>query len=84
LFANIFLTLVNRSFRHSVLTTLRYKNPLVPLIIGITILFIVCLLTIPALHNVFGLRPLSLQQIGLCIGVAAVNTFWINLRIRAW
>lgn len=84
LFANIFLTLVNRSFRHSVLTTIKYKNPLVPLIIGITILFIVCLLSIPALHTVFGLQPLSLQQIATCAGVAALSTFWINFRIRGW
>lgn len=36
--ANIFLTLENRSFYYSIFTTLRYKNNLVPIIIGITII----------------------------------------------
>lgn len=36
--ANVCLTLVNRSFRHSIRTTIRYKNNLVPMIIGITVL----------------------------------------------
>ncbi len=35
--SNIFLTLVNRSFYYSIFTTLKYKNNLVLLIIGITI-----------------------------------------------
>lgn len=35
--ANVFLTLVNRSFYYSIFTTLLYKNNLVPIVIGITI-----------------------------------------------
>ena len=47
LFCNIFLTLINRSFHYSIFSTLRYKNYLIPLITGITTLFILSLLYIP-------------------------------------
>jgi len=47
--ANILLTLVNRSFYYSVLTTLKYKNNLVLLIILITIAITAVLIFVPAL-----------------------------------
>jgi Ca2+-transporting ATPase len=50
--ANIFLTLINRSFYYSVLTTLKYKNNLVPVIIVITVL-ITALLLYSCVDNIF-------------------------------
>jgi Ca2+-transporting ATPase len=79
LFSNVFLTLVNRSFYHKIFTTIRYRNMLVPLIIGITIIFIICILTIPFLRHLFGLQPLMLNNIGISIAVALVSTCWIEL-----
>ena len=79
LFSNIFLTLVNRSFRYSVFTTIRYSNMLVPLIVGITLAFIVGLLTIPFMQHLFGLGTLSWKMISICIGAAFVGTFWMEL-----
>ncbi len=78
LFSNIFLTLVNRSFRYSVFTTIRYSNALVPLIIGITLAFIAVVLTVPFMQQLFGLLSLSWNMIGLCIGAAFVGTFWME------
>jgi Ca2+-transporting ATPase len=79
LFSNIFLTLVNRSFRYSVFTTIRYSNPLVPLIIGITLVFIVAMLTVPFMQQLFGLENLSWSMTGLCAGAAFLGTFWMEL-----
>jgi Ca2+-transporting ATPase len=79
LFSNIFLTLVNRSFRYSVFTTIRYSNPLVPLIIGVTLVFIAAMLTVPFMQQLFGLKGLSWAMIGLCAGAAFLGTFWMEL-----
>jgi len=78
LFSNIFLTLVNRSFKYSVFTTLRYKNSLVTLIIAVTILFILALLYIPVVRNLFLLEKIPLAYLAGCIAVALVCTMWIE------
>ena len=79
LFSNIFLTLVNRSFVYSVFKTLRYKNNLVPLIAGITLLFIALLLYVPFVQNLFRLNTLPLATVGICAGIALAGTLWIDL-----
>ena len=79
LFSNIFLTLVNRSFTYAVFTTLSYKNNLVPLIIGITLIFIAALIYVPAVRNLFMLNTLSIKMLLSCIGVALMATLWIDI-----
>ena len=79
LFSNIFLTLVNRSFKFSVFTTLRYTNNLVALIIIITLLFIFSLLYIPFVRNLFLLETLPFYYLMSCIIVACVSTMWMEL-----
>ncbi|HEY6503419.1 MAG TPA: cation-translocating P-type ATPase, partial [Chitinophagaceae bacterium] len=79
LFSNVFLTLVNRSFVDTVFKTLTYKNNLVPLIIGITILFIAALLYLPFLRNLFRLDQLSFAAIGTCAVVAMASTLWMDV-----
>jgi Ca2+-transporting ATPase len=77
--ANISLTLVNRSFYHSVFTTLRYTNRLIPFIIGITILLTVLMFHLPLLSNLFGLRPLAIKEVFICISAAMASVFWLEL-----
>jgi Ca2+-transporting ATPase len=79
LFSNIFLTLVNRSFTYTVFTTLSYKNNLVPLIIGITLVFIAALIYVPAVRNLFMLNTLSIKMLLSCVGVALITTLWIDI-----
>lgn len=79
LFSNIFLTLANRSFQYPVFKTLTYKNNLVPLIIGITLLFIAAIVYVPFVRELFRLNPLSLPIIATCILVAMVSTLWIEI-----
>lgn len=84
--SNIFLTLVNRSFYYSILTTLRYKNNLVLLIIAITIGITGFLLFITPLTNFFEFEALSSSQLAICIGVGFISVIWlefIKMRIRA-
>ncbi len=79
LFSNIFLTLVNRSFRHTVFTTVRYKNYLVPLIIAASVVFITLLQMVPFLQDLFRLTVLNWSQIFACMVVALVATCWIEI-----
>jgi P-type Ca2+ transporter type 2C len=75
----VFLTLANRSFHYSIFTTLRYKNYLVPVIIGITLLFIVAMLTIPFMQQLFGLTSISWTMLATSLAVAFICSFWIEL-----
>jgi Ca2+-transporting ATPase len=77
--ANIFLTLVNRSFYYSIFTTLRYNNNLVPVIIGITILIAVVLLYIPPMAGSFEFVPLSAGQIMASLGIGMASVLWFEL-----
>jgi Ca2+-transporting ATPase len=79
LFSNIFLTLTNRSFYYSILTTIRYKNYLVPVIIGVTLLLIVSSLYIRLVADLFKLHPLSMSNLLLCIVCAFISTVWIEI-----
>ncbi|MGB4769988.1 MAG: cation-translocating P-type ATPase [Chitinophagaceae bacterium] len=79
LFSNVFLTLVNRSFTHTIFTTLRYKNNLLPLIIGITLAFIAALLYWQPLQELFRLSTLSIRLLLACIATAFIGTFWLEL-----
>jgi Ca2+-transporting ATPase len=78
LFSNVLLTLVNRSFRYTILTTIRYRNGLVPLIIGLSLLFILLLLIVPAMRGLFSIAFPGWNAIGYCLLAAAAGTLWIE------
>ena len=83
--SNIFLTLVNRSFYYSIFTTLKYKNNLVAMIIGITIMISALLLYVPSFANFFEFGKLSISNllVASLIGFIAVILFeFIKLRTR--
>ncbi len=78
LFSNVFLTLVNRSFSYSVLTTLKYKNKLIILILFITLVFVFCSLYMPYVRNLFLLEAIQLKYVANCLAVAFGCTFWVE------
>ena len=77
--ANIFLTLVNRSFYFSIGTTLKYKNKLVPLIIGITIFMAALLLFVPPLTKFFEFTTLNTDQLLVSFFAGSVSVLWYEL-----
>jgi Ca2+-transporting ATPase len=77
--SNIFLTLTNRSFYYSIFTTLGYKNNLVLIIIGITILITGLLLFVPIFAHFFQFESVSGFQMGLSILVGFVSVLWIEI-----
>jgi len=77
--ANIFLTLVNRSFYYSILTTIQYKNKLVLLIISITIAITILLLFVPPLTTFFEFDNLTVTQFLLSITSGFISVIWFEL-----
>nr|WP_315250648.1 cation-translocating P-type ATPase [uncultured Flavobacterium sp.] len=81
--ANVFLTLINRSFYYSIFTTLRYKNNLVFIIIGITISITGLLLYVKPFTDFFLFEYLNVKQLSITIGVGAVSVLWYEL-VKIW
>ena len=77
--SNVFLTLVNRSFYYSIVTTLKYKNNLVLIIIGITLLITSLLLLVPVFAAFFMFGTVSVSQIGISILVGFVSVVWVEI-----
>jgi len=79
LFSNIFLTLINRSFRFTILKTISYKNYLVLVILLFSMLMILLFLFVPYLRSIFGLSVLSFSEIFICMLVALISTGWVEV-----
>jgi Ca2+-transporting ATPase len=77
--ANIFLTLVNRSFYYSIFTTLKYKNNLIPIIIGITITITGLLLYVPPLTAFFKFDQLDAAQLLTSIAIGFLSVIWFEV-----
>ena len=77
--SNIVLTLANRSFYYSIFKTIQYKNNLVGLIIGVTIILTGLLLFIPAFSNFFLFEMVTGSQIGLCVLVGSISVLWVEI-----
>ncbi len=77
--ANIFLTLINRSFYYSILTTLKYKNKMVLLIIFITIVIVGLILYIKPLTTFFEFDTLSGLQLLTCIIIGFISVIWFEI-----
>jgi Ca2+-transporting ATPase len=77
--SNISLTLVNRSFIDSILHTIRYKNNLVLLVIGITIAITAAMLYVPPVCRFFQFEPLGWAHLGISASVGLVCVLWYEI-----
>ena len=77
--ANIFLTLINRSFYYSILSTLKYKNNMVLFIILLTIAVVGLILYINPLTIFFEFETLNLLQLSSCIGIGFISVIWFEI-----
>jgi Ca2+-transporting ATPase len=77
--ANIFLTLINRSLYYSVITTLKYKNNLVPIIIFITVAIVALLLYVKPLTRFFQFEPLQISELGIAIAIGFTSVMWYEI-----
>lgn len=81
--ANIALTFVNRSFIYSIFTTFKYKNNLVPIIVGITIGITLSLLFVPPFTAFLGFERVALKQIGVSVGIGVLSALWYEI-VKWW
>ena len=77
--ANIFLTLINRSFYYSILTTLKYKNNLVLFIVFITAAIVGLILFIKPLAIFFEFETLKLTQLFICLAIGFSSVIWFEI-----
>ena len=76
---NVFLTFSNRSFSASILTTLRYRNPLSLPVLMATLLFLAVIELVPTVRDLFGMTLLSGTQLLYCALIAFAAVMWIEL-----
>jgi Ca2+-transporting ATPase len=76
--ANIFLTLINRSFYYSILTTLRYKNNMVLFIVFITIAIVGLLLFVKPMTTFFEFETLTFSKLLICITISFISVIWFE------
>lgn len=77
--ANLFLTLVNRSFLHSVWRTLQYRNILMPAVLGISVLLLLVTVYLPPARSLFRFEALSGMDWLLILPIAAASVFWLEI-----
>lgn len=88
IFANIFLSLTNRSFVYSVFESIKNRNKLFPIVISVTLLLLFAILNIPAFATFFKLTNPGISGIGICLLIAVISVFWFEVykllkRLRA-
>ncbi|MCA0362702.1 MAG: cation-translocating P-type ATPase [Bacteroidetes bacterium] len=76
--ANIFLTLINRSFYYSLFTTLQYKNNLVLWIIFLTVTLSALILYVPPLTRFFEFQTPDVKQLGWAMLVGFISVIWFE------
>ncbi|WP_372766454.1 cation-translocating P-type ATPase [Lutibacter sp.] len=74
--ANIFLTLVNRSFYYPVFTVMRYKNNLVLIIISATVILSVLLIFVAPLAKFFQFEALNTSQLMISVASGFLVVIW--------
>lgn len=78
-FANLGLTLSNRSFHYALHHTLRSANPLMPFILLVSLLLLLATLYIPGVAGLFSLRPLSAVMLLKCLCAGLASTWWFEV-----
>jgi len=76
--ANIFLTLVNRSFFYSIFTVMKYKNNMVIIIISVTAIITSMLIYITPLANFFQFEKLNSTQLIFSVTIGFLSVIWFE------
>ncbi|MFY0254068.1 cation-translocating P-type ATPase [Chitinophaga sp. 30R24] len=76
--ANIFLTLVNRSFYYSFVHNMHNHNKLMVAVIYITLVLLAIMLYVPPVADFFSIKALQPREVCICAGSAAVTVLWFE------
>lgn len=78
IFANILLSLTNRSFHYSLFESFKNKNILFPIVSFSTLIMLTAILYINPLSDFFRLTGLNIRELGLCAGIASISVLWFE------
>ena len=76
---NLGLILVNRSWQHTILTTLRSRNRALWWVTGGAFGFLVLALTLPFMRDVFHFASITAYQFALCVIAGMGSVIWFEL-----
>ncbi|MBF6607386.1 MAG: cation-translocating P-type ATPase [Flavobacterium sp.] len=79
IFANILLSLVNRSFVSNIFDSFGNKNILFPIVIGVTLISLFAILYISFFAGFFKVTGLSLQELGVAALTASISVLWFEV-----
>ncbi len=79
IFANVWLSLVNRSFVYSIFESFKNKNNLFPLVIGATLVLLFSILYIPPFAKFFQVAELNIKELGIAMLIAAISVLWFEV-----
>jgi Ca2+-transporting ATPase len=77
--ANLALIFTNRSWHRTVAETRRARNPALWWVTGGTLALLGVILYVPSMRSLFRFDLLHADDLGLCVGAAAVGTLWFEL-----
>ncbi|MBL7733826.1 MAG: cation-translocating P-type ATPase [Chitinophagaceae bacterium] len=78
IFANVFLSFVNRSFSYSVFESFKNKNPLLIAITVLTLLLLFAILYYEPFSWFFKVARLSFLELGTAMLIASVSVLWFE------
>lgn len=79
IFANILLSLVNRSFFYSMFESFKNKNPLFLIVNGVVLVLLFAMLYLRPLSDFFKISALSLSELGIAGLIAMVSVLWFEV-----
>lgn len=77
--ANIFLTLVNRSVTKPFWVSIRYRNPLIRVILFVTVSLTATILYVPLISEFFQVTAPTVGQLSICVFIGFLSVTWIDL-----
>ncbi|RYJ37419.1 ATPase, P-type (Transporting), HAD superfamily, subfamily IC [Flavobacterium anhuiense] len=78
IFANILLSLTNRSFYYSLYESFKNKNILFPVFSFSTLIILFAILYIDPLSEFFHLTGLTIRELGLAVIIASISVLWFE------
>ena len=79
IFANILLSLTNRSFHYSLFESFKNKNILFAAVNGLVLIMLFAILYVESLANFFHLSGLNARELGVAASIAAISVLWFEV-----
>jgi len=79
IFANILLSLVNRSFYYSILESFKNRNFLLAGISALVLIFLFIILYVKPVSKFFSVSPPTIKELGLTLLTAAISVLWFEI-----